>query len=233
MHSSNSRSPRWPLGGWKRVAHALSLGFLQPVVPIALFGGLSALLFDAEGELLPPRALTFLAVGAVGAIVPAVLVGGGLLGLGRLSLADLGLRRERLARELLLGLVGLGVYLACYYAIVRALRPDAAEVLHSVASQTPGERALLLLVGLAIAAFEEPAFRGYLQPALVQRLGLVGGVAVTALVFAAWHPPFFNVTSFLVRLSLGLVTGISRGRDRPLTAALAAHALLWPVVGLS
>jgi hypothetical protein len=72
---------------WKRVAHALCLGFLQPVVPIALFGGLSALLFDPEGELRPRRALTFLAVAAVGVIVPAVLVGGGLLGLGRLSLA--------------------------------------------------------------------------------------------------------------------------------------------------
>ena len=81
---------------------------------------------------------------------------------------------------------------------------------------------------------DESAVRmGYTQPALIDRLGLAGGVAVTALIFAAWHPPFFTVTNFFVRLSLGLVTGVSRGRDRPLTAALVAHAGLWAVVGLA
>ena len=66
-------------------------------------------------------------------------------------------------------------------------------------------------------------FRGYLQPSLIRHLGLAGGIAVTALVFAAWHPPFFSVPGFLVRLSLGLITGALRGRDRPLIAAIAAH----------
>jgi membrane protease YdiL (CAAX protease family) len=180
-----------------------------------------------------PSPLTFAAVALVAVVALAVLVGGGLIALGRVSPADLGLRRDRFGRELLLGVVGLAVYLACFAVIVSASSPDAATILRDVLSKSPAERALFLLVGAAIALFEEPVFRGYLQPALIERLGFAGGVAVTALVFAAWHPPYFSVTGFLVRLSLGLVTGSLRGRDRPLTAAITAHALLWAVLGTS
>jgi membrane protease YdiL (CAAX protease family) len=91
----------------------------------------------------------------------------------------------------------------------------------------------LLIVGVHIALFEESVFRGYLQPALVHRLGRWGGLLATAVVFAAWHPPHFHLTGFLVRLGRGFVTGLLRGADRPLFAAVVAHALLWPVVGLA
>ena len=218
------RTPRWPVGGVARIAHGTILGLLQPLVPISLFVGLGPFLFDGERLGLVP---------VVGAVVLALLVCGGLVGLGRVSLADLGLRRDRIWRELLLGAGCLAVYLACFVLIVWARVPDSGSTFQRVASQSFAERALLLLVGLAIAFFEEPVFRGYLQPALIARLGFPGGIAVTALFFAAWHPPHFNLTSFLVRLSLGVVTGLARGRDRPLTAALTAHALLWAVVGLA
>jgi membrane protease YdiL (CAAX protease family) len=225
--------PRWAIGSLGRIAHATILGLLQPVVPIAFFVGLGSMLFDGEGALVPPGPLTFAVVALVAAVALALLVGGGLVALGRVSPANLGLRRDRFGRELLLGVVGLAVYLACFAAIVSVSSPDADRTFRAVLSQSPAERALFLLVGMAIAFYEEPVFRGYLQPALIERLGFPGGVAVTALVFAAWHPPHFNVTGFFVRLSLGLVTGLLRGRDRPLTAALTAHALLWAVLGLS
>lgn len=224
---------RWEIGSWQRVVHASVLGLLQPVVPIALFAGLAPLLFDAAGELVSPSPMAFAAVVLVAAVALGVLLGGGLVAVGRVSLGALGFRRDRLALESALGLGALVVYLACYYLIVRSLMPSADSIFRSVVSQTPSQRALLLLVGLAIAIFEESVFRGYLQPSLVHHLGLVGGVVVTALIFAAWHPPRFALPSFLIRLVLGLVTGACRGRDRPLTGAIAAHALLWPVVGLS
>ena len=234
MKSSSPAVSRWAIGSWKRTLHALILGLLQPVVPIALFGGLAPLLFDTRGALLePPRPLAFAAVVVVASVVLALLVGAGLVGIGRVSLADLGFRRERLGAELLLGVAALSIYLACYYLVVRNMVPDAARVFRDVCTQSPSQRALLLLVGLAIALFEESVFRGYLQPALIHHLGLAGGVALTAIMFAASHPPFFTLPGFLVRLSLGLVTGLSRGQSRPLTAAITAHALLWPVVGLS
>lgn len=233
MADSERRAARFSAGSWKRIVHALLLGLLQPVVPVSIFVGLGPLLFAGREALVPPGPLTFVAVAGVGAVGLAVLVGGGLFAIARVSPAELGFRREALGRELLLGVLGLGVYLLCFDVIVRALLPDADHVFHNLLTQSPGERALLLVVGLAIALFEEPVFRGYLQPALVERLGLAGGVAVTALVFAAWHPPHFTLPSFLVRLSLGLVTGALRARDRPLTAAVTAHTLLWAVVGLS
>jgi len=230
---SSANRPRWPLGSPKRIAHAALLGVLQPVVPLALFVGLGPVLFDREGALAPPGPLAFASVVLVAALALAVLVGGGLSWLGRVSPGALGLRRDRLGRGLLIGLGALAVYLGSFALILWATRPDAAQILRAVLSLSVGERALFLVVGLAIALFEEPVFRGYLQPALIARLGWAGGVAVTALVFAAWHPPHFSVPGFLIRLSLGLVTGLTRGRDQPLTAAIVAHTLLWPVLGLS
>lgn len=227
------RPPRWPILSWKRILHALVLGLLQPAVPIAIFGGLSWLLWGSDWKLLPPGLPAFVAVTLVGVVAVTALVGGGLIRIGRVSLADLGIRRERLGAGLLLGGAGLAVYLVCFGAIMEFVVHGSAEVFQAVAAQSATERAFFLLVGLAIASFEEPVFRGYLQPALIDRLGLPGGILVTALIFAAWHPPFFSVAGFLVRLSLGLVTGVSRGRDRPLTAAITAHALLWPVLGLT
>jgi membrane protease YdiL (CAAX protease family) len=155
------------------------------------------------------------------------------MAIARVSLADLGLRSERIGREVLLGVGGLVVYLGCFAAIVWACLPDSATTFHAVLAWSLPQRALFLMIGIAIAVFEESVFRGYLQPTLIHRLGYVGGIAVTAVVFAAWHPPLFSVAGFLVRLSLGLVTGLSRGRDRPLTAAITTHALLWAALGLA
>ena len=203
---------------------------------MVLISGLAPLLFSHDRTVLAPRPLSFVAVVLVGALLLALLLGGGVLKIGRVSLADLGFRRDRFAMELLLGVAGLAVYLACFSAIVRVLLPNPSRVFHHIVSQSANERALFLLVGLTIALFEESVFRGYLQPALVHRLGLGRGIVLTAVIFAAWHPTphhLISLAGFLIRLSLGLVTGLARGRDRPLTAAIITHALIWPVLGLT
>ena len=56
---------------------------------------------------------------------------------------------------------------------------------------------------------------------------------LTAFLFAAWHPPHFHLLGFVIRLALGVATGVLRGADRPLFAAFLAHALVWPIVGLA
>lgn len=225
------------MGSSSRILHGLLLGLLQPIVPMVMFAGLAPLLFSEDRTALKPRPLTFLVVAAVGAGLLAVLVGGGVLKIGRIGPAELGFRRGRTAIEVVFGVLGLIVYLACFAAIVHALLPDPGRIVRHVLSQSAGERLLFLFVGLTIAIFEESVFRGYLQPALVHRLGLGFGVILTAIIFAAWHPipkpPHFSFPGFLVRLSLGLITGLSRGRDRPLTAAITTHALIWPVLGLT
>ena len=55
--------------------------------------------------------------------------------------------------------------------------------------------ALNALVGVivvsAMALFEEVGWRAWLQPRLVNRLGVRRGIAVTSLIWAFWHIPFY------------------------------------------
>ena len=108
---SPGRPARWPLGSWKRIAHASVLGLLQPAVPAAIFGGLGWLLFDGGRKLAPPRPSSLVAVALVGALAVALLVGGGLMGIGRVSASELGFRKQKIGWEVLLGAAGTVAYL--------------------------------------------------------------------------------------------------------------------------
>jgi hypothetical protein len=96
--------------------------------------------------------------------VPALLVGGGLVGIGSVSLSELGFRRDRIASELLLGLAALIACLACYYLIVRSLMPDAQRVFEAIAAQPLGERALLLAPVVDLRGPRAMAFCGHSRP---------------------------------------------------------------------
>jgi membrane protease YdiL (CAAX protease family) len=227
-------APRFPVGSGPRIAHALALAFLQPVVPVSVLVGLGSWLFDATGALRPPGLVELAAVALVPLVPNLLLLGGGLVGLGRVSPRDLGWHRPAKPLYAMVGpLAAIVAYLAVYAAVIASLADHPSAVWLTIRSYSVPSRALLLLLGLHVALYEETVFRGYLQPALVRRLGLAGGVAVTALLFAAWHPPHFHLAGFLVRLGLGLATGILRGEDRSLMAAFLAHALIWPIVGLA
>jgi membrane protease YdiL (CAAX protease family) len=229
-----SPPPRFAPRSVARIVHGLLLGLFQPVVPICMWVGLGSLLFDAHGNLLPPSAPALGATLFVPLLPNALLVGLGLLVLGRVSLRDLGWRRpERPLREGVLALCGLAAYLAVFALAVLCAGSDAGPVFAEVLSYPASSRLLLLVAGAHIAFFEESVFRGYLQPALIGRLGVPVGIVATAVVFAAWHPPHFHVLGFVIRLGLGLATGALRGADRPLLAAFLAHAMLWAVVGLA
>ena len=87
---------------------------------------------------------------------------------------------------------------------------------------------------------EELLFRGILQRWLVQRLGAVAGIGLTALLFGAAHWPFsplFAAVAVLAGLGYGLVFHVS-GRLWPAMALHLAvnlcHVLLltYPLRGL-
>lgn len=226
--------PRFGPGSWKRILHALGLGLFQPAVPISIWACLAWLLFDASGKLRPPGLVALTATFLVPLVPNTLLVGLGLVGLGRISLRDLGWTRpENPLREIALGLVGLAAFLAAMALVVATTGRHPQAVLTTALSYPISSRVLFLIAGAHIAFFEETVFRGYLQPALIARLGRWGGPIATAVVFAAWHPPFFTLAGFLVRLGLGLATGALRGTDRSLMAPFIAHACLWPFVGLA
>jgi len=51
-----------------------------------------------------------------------------------------------------------------------------------------GERILFLLIGLSAALIEEALFRGYIQPVAMSKYGKVGGLMMTAFLFARSSP---------------------------------------------
>lgn len=151
------------------------------------------------------------------------------------SPAALGLRSERLGAELGLGVLATAVVSGVLLGLIAIFSGTEAvrETLSTITGYGATERLTYLAVGLGAAFTEEPIFRGYLQPLLMRMTRFGVGLALTSLVFALIHagslrwPPI----GFLGKLSIGLAAGVLRGRDRPLTGALVAHALVWAVWG--
>jgi hypothetical protein len=92
-------------------------------------------------------------------------------------------------------------------------------------ASVPGLIALgIALTGLQAGA-EEVLFRGWLQPALIARIGVPGGVLAGAVVFAAFHA--ISATSDPISLANlvlgGLWFGLLALRSGGILAPLAAH----------
>lgn len=88
---------------------------------------------------------------------------------------------------------------------------------------------LVLVVCVGAPLVEEIFFRGLLQNRLVDRLGLVGGIGLTSLLFGAahligWQGPITFVYAWAVAAG-GVVLGAVYHYARRLGAAIVAHAL--------
>jgi membrane protease YdiL (CAAX protease family) len=215
-----------------RVAHAFLVCLLQPVVPaatLALFGR-----YIWTGETLA-RSIPFwvlLAITASGAAAVALVVGGALLRAGRLTPGEIGWRRERPARALLLGIVGAAAATAALLGTAALFGDDPWAGLRQMLDYSPSQRALFAIVGVTIAVAEESLFRGYLHRELTPRLGFPAAYLLAAGFYAFWHFPMLRMDSMIARFGQGLVYGALRGRDRSLVTAATAHALCWGFVGL-
>ena len=164
-----------------------------------------------------------------------VIVWLGLHVLGGASAADLGLTTRGLGRDILLGMLGaLGITAALlgYIALFSGLEA-ARETLQTILSYSGTERLGYLGVGISAAAIEEAVWRGYLQPALMRKLGFALGLVLTAVAFGLMHGGVFAwppVRLFSI-VTIGLVYGVLRGYDRPLTAPFVAHMATWALWG--
>lgn len=97
------------------------------------------------------------------------------------------------------------------------------EVLRLVLELQGGERLVFLLLAIVVIPFfEELFFRGFLQPLLVQNLGDRGGVAVTAVLFAAVHA---NLFAFLPLFAIALAMGMVMLRTQRIVGSYVLHAL--------
>ena len=110
--------------------------------------------------------------------------------------AVLGLVRPACARSYSAAFLGYGPLVLCYFGVLvawghlaRALGwEEEQEVLRRLLELEGRELVLCALIAVLVGPFlEELFFRGFLQGALVERLGLCVGLPLAALIFAGLH----------------------------------------------
>jgi membrane protease YdiL (CAAX protease family) len=223
---------RWAETDSRRIRHSLVLVFLRAallfVVGMGIIGG--TLLGD---ELFSSGWKSFvLLAGLLGVFDVGIVLYGGLLRFGGVTLRELGWRFDSLKRDVPLGLLGFAAATAVLFgAMIGTGETTLGEIFERTASFGLSERLVYLLIAVFGAALvEESLFRGYLQPALASKLGLAGAIVVQAIIFSAMHMRFHPL-GFLVKVAFGVIFGVLRGRDRSLVAPGIAHGLIWAVWG--
>jgi len=97
---------------------------------------------------------------------------------------------------------------------------EPAQELTDKAGDALGVVLLILIVGIGAPIVEEIFFRGFLQPALIQRFGEPLGIGGAALAFAVTH---FQTLQLPALFLFGIVLGIVARRYGRLGPAIVAH----------
>lgn len=224
---------RWPLGSGGRIKHALGCVLAFELVHFVAAAVLRGALHVPRAQMWSGRADVIAVIAAAGVAGMLGVVRLGIVGRGRVSWRALGWHKHDLAGAVARGAVGalaLGVVLLVPILALGLVKP--AELVATLTGYSAMERLQFAVVGASAACVEESIFRGYLQPALVAKLGFVGGLLVASATFSAYHifmgPDPLNL---LAKLGFGVVLGLLRGRDRSLVAPMIAHFCFWQAVG--
>ncbi len=104
------------------------------------------------------------------------------------------------------------------------ITPEEQDILKMIrGAKSPLVRGYLLALAAAIApAFEETFFRGFMYPALKQRLGVAGGLAAVSLVFAVIH---LNLHASVPIFVLGAMLGLAYEITGTILVPITIHAL--------
>ncbi len=155
----------------------------------------------------------------------------GIIKLGGLSLEQIGWRVDNLKLDVLYGVAGAAVAVGIVYLLGLIFGTwDEQQFIGEEMKFSFSNRIVFLLIGLNAGLIEESLFRGFLQPTAIQKFGFVFGLFFTSFIFAAYHLKF-QLPIFIGKFALGIIFGLSRGRDRSLIRPGLAHALLWACVG--
>jgi len=152
---------------------------------------------------------------------------------GRPGLPALGLRREPIPEQVVLGLLGFFAVLPLLagfgYVLVRLApllryeieRQDVVNVFIS-GPRTPGYVWMVLYAVIGAPLAEEILFRGFVQGYLRRLFPPAGAIVLSALLFAFFHQP---VHAAIAVFLLGLILGYQRERTRSLLAPIITHIL--------
>jgi membrane protease YdiL (CAAX protease family) len=137
-------------------------------------------------------------------------------------LAALALATWRWERPRVAGIVirlGAGLVAGLVLVVIAAaIRPEALPSLRPAAPFVPW-----VAVTVLVASSEEAVFRGALFGTLDRRSGPLVALAVTTVVFAAMHVPFYGPSAIPLDVAVGLVLGGLRLATRGVAAPIAAH----------
>ena len=223
-----SSTARWPVGSGARLAHALLLVVLLAMTRVVGFLLLARI--TGRGDLGVINGWTFAALLVASVLSLGGVIGLGLLVWGRVSLAELGWRAERLGPDLLRGAVGGAACCGIVLLISMSRGATAIETLQGWWEVPFLERLLGMLIGIEAALTEETLFRGDLQPTVQQILGRGAGQILTAVLFALYHLQF-GLWGLLGKTAFGLVFGLLRDRTGRLISPAVAHWISWTVLG--
>ena len=223
-----SSTARWPVGSGARLAHALLLVVLLATTRVVGFLLLARI--TGRGDLGVINGWTFAALLAASVLSLGGVIGLGLLVWGRVSLAELGWRAERIGPDLLRGALGGAACCGIVLLISMSRGATATETLQGWWEVPFLERLLGMLIGVEAALTEETLFRGDLQPTVQQILGRGAGQILTAVLFALYHLQF-GLWGLLGKTAFGLVFGLLRDRTGRLISPAVAHWISWTVLG--
>lgn len=104
------------------------------------------------------------------------------------------------------------------------ITPEEQDILKMIyGAKNPLVRGYLLTLAVAIApAFEETFFRGFMYPAVKNRMGITGGLAVVSLVFASVH---LSLNAFVPIFVLSVMLGLAYEVTGTILVPITVHAL--------
>ena len=118
-------------------------------------------------------------------------------------------------------IVGVMLLVPFVFALFGAAQAPQTVLLEILALEGPLLAGAFVLAALVGPLLEEVLFRGFVQPACVDRVGPGGGIVFTSLLFASIHGP----DAMLPIFALSLVLGHLRHRTGGLVAPIVAHCL--------
>jgi membrane protease YdiL (CAAX protease family) len=146
---------------------------------------------------------------------------------------DLGLKREHFFKNIKTGLLGyvamIPPMLVCFVLLAWIMQlfsyePSPQNVVEIYLKKNTGPYLFLFTVFVAGLGpvLEELFFRGFIYPALKQRMGIAKAMVVTAAVFAAFH---MSLAAFLPIFFLGLFLTYLYESTGSLVPSISAHVL--------
>jgi uncharacterized protein len=150
---------------------------------------------------------------------------------GGLSLKQIGWRFDNWKTNVAVGILGGLIAVCAIYLVGLGFKSwDWSSFLTQQANLTSSQRVLFLLIGLNASFIEESLFRGFLQPAAIDKFGYLLGIVFTALIFTIYHLQFLP-QALAGKFVLGFIFGVLRSRDKSLIRPAIAHTIMWVLIG--